>query len=302
MADLNVTIFTFNDNEADAVDYLLDLYLGGTKATAGVWSVPRRHSDTIIGTLNPSGPAPMTVAIRHKPLRAQGNVTAGAELARTAFEDPDARDPADDYYIYYACCGALDGRLIGKGFRVSDVAYISLGSVKPRGGGGEVAKLKNKWFVYTQPYYQKPLSSFTFRTGTKAAPGRLKFLKIKPAYVLATDKVIQVPPAKKAPPPSPYGSSLAATVYPDAEWTYGKAMAHSRDHLPDKNILIDMETFGVASTAHAMGLQDRVLVLRVVTDALTNKDSKTIPNQRTILMNNAVTVLHRALSTIMGIP
>lgn len=137
MADLNVTIFTFNDNEADAVDYLLDLYLGGTKATAGVWSVPRRHSDTIIGTLNPSGPAPMTVAIRHKPLRAQGNVTAGAELARTAFEDPDARDPADDYYIYYACCGALDGRLIGKGFRVSDVAYISLGSVKPRGEAGK---------------------------------------------------------------------------------------------------------------------------------------------------------------------
>jgi hypothetical protein len=37
VADLNVTIFTFNDNEAKAVDLLLNSYVNGTTASPGAW-------------------------------------------------------------------------------------------------------------------------------------------------------------------------------------------------------------------------------------------------------------------------
>jgi len=68
------------------------------------------------------------------PLRAQGNVTAATELTRAAYDDEKAHGSFADYYIFYACCGALDGTLIGEIFRISSVSYMSLGSVKNHRG------------------------------------------------------------------------------------------------------------------------------------------------------------------------
>lgn len=318
MADRNVTIFTFNNNEALAVDSLLDSYVDGSTGGSVRWRIPSRNSDKIVGELANGE----TAEIRHKPLRAQGNVIAGAELARTALQNLDATDPADDIYIYYACCGALDAGLKGNAYRVSRVQYISLGSVKPvkskdknaatsaaseePASAGyvevvETAKLKNKWFVRTDPSWQEPLSSIALPTGTDAAPGRLRFLNIDPAFVLATDKVIEILPARDAPPSN--GSDSQGPIYKDAEWTYGQALAQCRDHCKEElsgPILIEMETFGVAQIALATGLLRRVLVIRVVTDGLLNKSDQPTGTQLEILMDNR-SVLDHALATIMGI-
>jgi hypothetical protein len=88
-------------------------------------------------------------------------------------------------------------------------------------------------------------------------------------------------------------------VYAADEWTYGQALAHCRDHVPGP-ILIEMETFGIASTMRALTLDDRVLVLRVVTDALSNKEKQT-KQQQFELLTGQLHVLGHVLATIMGI-
>jgi len=296
VADRNVTVFTFNRNEMDAVNALLDEYMDGSRGGPTVWRSTGVGTYGVVGTLKNLA----TAEIRHKPLLAQGNVISGAELARTAYEDPKARDPAADVYIYYACCGALDATLIGEAFRVSRVQYLSLGSVKPRCKFGETAKLKNKWFVRTEPTYQQPLSSIELPTGTTPAPAWLRGFTIPPGFVLATDKVIEVLPSKQS--PRLKGRDSQGPKYPDEEWTYSKALAQCRDYCQDPGsgpILIEMETFGVASIADAMGLLDRVLVIRVVTDGLLNKSKDQGGKQREILFKQR-DVLHRALATIIG--
>jgi hypothetical protein len=296
VADRNVTVFTFNRNEMDAVNSLLNAYMDGSRGGPTVWRSTGVGTYGVVGTLKNLA----TAEIRHKPLLAQGNVISGAELARTAYEDPKARDPAADVYIYYACCGALDATLMGKAYRVSRVQYLSLGSVKPRGEFDETAKLKNKWFVRTEPTYQEPLSSIELPTGTTPAPAWLRGFRIPPGFVLATDKVIEVLPSKEA--PQSKGSDAQGPKYPDEEWTYRKALAQCRDHclhIRTGPILIEMETFGVASVAAAMGLLGRVLVIRVVTDGLLNKSKDQTGKPREILFRNTL-VLHRALATIIG--
>jgi hypothetical protein len=296
VADRNVTVFTFNRNERDAVNELLDSYTAGSPAGQTVWHPIGGGSYGVVATLANGA----TAEIRHKPLLAQGNVISGAELARTAYEDAKVRDPADDIYIYYACCGALDATLIRNAYRVSRVQYLSLGSVKPRCKFGETTKLKNKWFVRTEPTYQQPLSSIELPTGTTPGPAWLRGFTIPRAFVLATDKVIEVLPSKKA--PRSKGSDAQGPKYDDEEWSYSKALAQCRDHCQNPGfgpILIEMETFGVASVADAMGLLDRVLVIRVVTDGLLNKSKDQGGKQREILFKKK-DVLHRALATIIG--
>jgi hypothetical protein len=292
VADRNVTIFTFNRNEMDAVNALLNRYTAGWRTGGSVWHPTGGGTYGAVGTLLNGA----TAEIRHKPLLAQGNVISGAELARTAYEDPKARDPAADVYIYYACCGALDATTIGKAYRVLRVQYLSLGSVKPRGKFDETAKLKNKWFVRTEPTYQEPLSSIELPTGTTPGPAWLRGFRIPTAFVLATDKVIEVLPSKDA--PRDKGRDSQGPKYPDEEWTYSKALAQCRDYCSGP-ILIEMETFGVASVADAMGLLDRVLVIRVVTDGLLNKSADQSGKQPYFLLKRT-DVLHRALATIIG--
>ena len=63
-------------------------------------------------------------------------------------------------------------------------------------------------------------------------------------------------------------------------------------------VLIDMETFGIASTMAGMGLHNRVLVLRVATDALTTKDGQGDTEQGDLLRAQ-LPALSAALSLIM---
>jgi hypothetical protein len=321
VADLDVVIFTFTDTEFTAVRSLLNSYLDPNRADSPPWRVAFLGGETITRTFADG----RTAQIEHKPLRAQGNVTAAAELARAAYGIPGTRDPQADYYIFYGCCGALDEELIGEAFRVSRVAYLSLGSVtngasqarqlvtnkpEPEPAGSktpaneasevviETVKLKNKWIVRTDPDNQQPLSSIPLPTGSKDAPGPLMFLNLPDAFVLATDKVIKIPPAENAPKES-WIEHHGGPVYNQDEWTYGQALAHCKKYVPGP-ILIDMETFGIASTMRAMGLRERVLVLRVVTDALTNKAGQPKSDQLDML-HKQLPVLDEVLTTIMKI-
>ena len=307
VADIDVAIFTFTATEATAVRALLQDLVDSTRtdtlpwtATLGAYVITRTLSD---GT---------KARIAHKHLNAQGNVVAAAELARAAdYENRDA-----DYYIFYGCCGAIDKELVGQIFRISSVSYLSLGAVtntsnkvaakQPEeappteagtGTGTEVVKVKNKWLVRTDPGAQPPMGSVVLRTGSRRAPGRLRLLDLPDAFVLATDKVIKIAPGPNA--PTPDRSDLIGPVFSADEWTYGEALAHCKERVPGP-VLIDMETFGIASTMSALALGDRVLVLRVVTDAGSSKQDQTDEEQLKLLMQQRE-VLGNVLATIMGL-
>jgi hypothetical protein len=337
VADLDVMIFTFTETEATAVRSLLQKYVDTNQADHTIWRAAL-GKELIMGTLADG----RHVRIEHMPLRAQGNVTAATELTRAAYDDEKAHGSFADYYIFYACCGALDGTLIGEIFRISSVSYMSLGSVKnhrgqvvgttpkqtatPKqvadsGGQGagadpllvkqpptavgtvvqapitETVKLKNKWIVRTYPDEQPPLGSIELPAGSPTAPGRLRLLRLPDAFVLATDKVIGIPPAKTA--PTPRRKAPDGWIFDAGEWTYGEALAHCEKYLDGTNVLIDMETFGIASAMSALGLENSVLVLRVVTDALTNKENQPT-HQQLKLLTDQLPALDDVLTTIMG--
>lgn len=310
MADLDVAIFTFTTTEKDAVRALLEPLLDAPTD----WTLTPGVADWAISRTLPNS---TTVQVLHKHLAKQGNVIAATEFARAA--DYGNRD-APEYFIVYGCCGAIKKELIGQLFRVSKVSYLSLGEVsKPpikapalfrllQIGIGwlscligesitEIVKVKNKWIVKTDADRQEPLGSYELPAGTRQAPGPLMSLTIPDAYALATDKVIKIPPAAQAPQPSRYAEGVP--LYDEGEWTYGEALARCRDDVPGP-ILIDMETFGIASTMRALALDDRVLVLRVVTDALSNKAKQTKAEQLRLLKSQ-LPLLARVLATIMGI-
>ena len=290
-------IFTFTQTEATAVNSLLEMYLDENLG-ATIWRAPLGKTE-ITGTLADG----RTVRIEHMALRAQGNVTAAVELTRAAYDDEKTHGQFADYYIIYGCCGALDGALIGEIFRVSSVSYMSLGSVRPVGGAvatalgtvTETVKLKNKWIVRTNRD-QEPLGSIDLPTGARKAPGRLRLLDLPNASVLATDKVIEIPPADTAPEYS--GSYPAGLVFDPAEWTYGQTLAHCQQSVRG-NVLIDMETYGIASAMGALGLENSVLVLRVVTDALVNKATQAAGRQLGLLKRQ-LGALDEVLTTIIA--
>ncbi|RFZ28232.1 hypothetical protein DSM43519_00541 [Mycobacterium marinum] len=340
VADLDVMIFTFTETEAEAVKSLLQKYLDTGPADSTLWRAEVLGERIIVGTLADD----RTVRIEHKSLRAQGNVTAAGELTRAAYDDEKVHGEFADYYIFYACCGALDGKLIGQIFRISSVSYMSLGSVKRHHGQvvdattpkqdatlrqvaeltehgadpllvkqrppaavgttmhapidavTETVKLKNKWIVRTYPGEQPPLGSIELPTGSPTAPGRLRLLDLPDASVLATDKVIEIPPAKTA--PTPRRTPPDGPIFNAGEWTYGETLAHCREYVKG-NVLIDMETFGIASAMEALRLENNVLVLRVVTDALTNKADQPDYDQLALLQRQ-LPALDEVLAIIMG--
>jgi nucleoside phosphorylase len=94
----------------------------------------------------------------------------------------------------------------------------------------------------------------------------------------AQDKVIHVPAASAAPEPITPGGN----VYTKQEWTYAQSLAQYTNSTTGP-VLVDMESFGIASTALALGRDLRVLALRVATDALGDKSGQSDPEQQRLL-------------------
>ncbi|OBK47059.1 hypothetical protein A5656_30745 [Mycobacterium gordonae] len=286
VADVTVAIFTFTKNEATAVTELLtrlcvDLPAFGTS----VWAPTKTGEEALAGRLSDG----RTARLEHHALSAQGNVVAAAALSRST------RENRADYYVFYGCCGTLDPGLIGQVFRAEKVSYLSLGVVAAT-ADGEVVQLQNKWIVRTQPSEQAPLDAIELRAGSAGAPGSVWGLDIPDAHVLATDKVIKISPGVA---PAPLESPSGYPVYAKENWTYSLALAlHSQ--LATTPILVDMESFGIASTMRALGLCERVLVLRVASDALTNKVDQRDEDQLDFL-RAGLPELAAALATILGL-
>jgi hypothetical protein len=174
---------------------------------------------------------------------------------------------------------------------------MSLGVVNDDGPNGEVVKLKNKWIVQTDSDEQAPLKTIALPAGSAGAAGSVAGLGLREAHVLATDKVTKVAPG--AAPESKYDGPTGP-VYEKGEWTYSQALAQYTAITRRAAVLIDMETFGIASAMRALGLSERVVVLRVVTDALSDKATQT-EDQQLELLRGGSAELADAIATILGI-
>lgn len=180
-------------------------------------------------------------------------------------------------------------------FRAERVSYLSLGVVAAS-ADGEVVKLQNKWIVRTQPNEQAPLDPIELGGGAAGAPGSMLGLDVPDAHVLATDKVIKISPGVA---PVPIDTPPSGPIYAKGDWTYSLALAlYSR--MTTKPVLVDMESFGIASTMRALGLCERVLVLRVATDSLSDKADQSDLDQLDFL-RAGLAELAAAIATILGI-
>jgi len=120
-------------------------------------------------------------------------------------------------------------------------------------------------------------------------------LGLPDAHVVATDKVVKV-----APGIAPVPIHAPPAIYTKEDWTYSQALAYYTGVPTTRPVLIEMESFGIASAMQAMGLVDRVIVLRVVTDALTTKAAQTDKQQLNYL-RAGLPELAAAIATILGI-
>src|SRR5437867_8817805 len=266
MPDLRVEIVTFNDNEGAAIECLFDDILSPPSS----WG--RRGRDTIVLR---SG---RDYVLRHVALRAQGNVVAAARLAEL-FAD---RKPCPDYVLFYGCAGALDPNDVGHAFLVGQVSYASLGTVASATSGSPVSEhvtLKNKWLCDTNPHEVEPLASVSFREALGDGLIDLRAAtSLTPAHVVATDKVIKVaaasaPPAAQRPgPPRP--------IYKKDEWTYSHTLAFARHQSAPLPVLVEMESFGIGMVAKALKYEDRVVIIRIVTDDLLNHATSDLQQQQ----------------------
>lgn len=307
IADVTVEIFTFTTNEATAVTELLTrLYIDLPVFGPTTWKSTKLGDEVLEGRLDDGRIA----KLEHHPLSAQGNVLAATELARSVWGNREKKRA--DYYLFYGCCGTVDPELIGQVFRVKSVSYMSLGVVKSDddddGDGDddgdreslpnlEVVKLKNKWIVHTNSDEQAPFKTVALPAGSAGAPGSVAGLGLSEAHVLATDKVVKVAPSAA---PEPILEGPSGPVYEKAEWTYSEALAQYTEVAPRTTALIDMETFGIGSAMRALGLSERVIVLRVATDALSDKATQT-EEQQLNLLRGGLADLADSIATILGI-
>lgn len=292
MADVTVVIFSFTTNEATAVTELLTrLYIDVAGYGPTVWTSTKLGDEILVGHLSDG----RTARLEHHPLSAQGNVVAAAELTRAVWGSREKKRA--EYYLFYGCCGTVDPKLIGQVFRVKSVSYMSLGVVNDDAPNGEVVKLKNKWIVQTDSEEQAPLETIALPAGSARALGSVSGLGLREAHVLATDKVIKVAPGTA---PESLHTGPTGPVYQKGEWTYSQALAQYIEIAPRADVLIDMETFGIASAMRALGLSDRVVVLRVVTDALCDKAQQT-EDQQLELLSQGSAELANAIATILRI-
>ncbi len=249
---MRINVVTFNDNERDAVEALLNELASGNRspwARQGQLTIHRPYGDT-------------QWTLSHIPLLAQGNVVAAAELARqyaSAFDRPD-------FVIFYGCAGALDADNGESVFLIEDVNYLSLGSVDSDDNGGERIELKNKWLCFTDPPSGvDPLRPIRFPKVNGEAPNLTELSGLPSARVAATDKLIHVGASAS---PSPTSPGPPYPTYKEGKWTYGQALDHIATSGDD--ILIEMESYGVGTIADSLGILEHVIVLRVATDTLTD--------------------------------
>ena len=276
---MKINIVTFNDAEASAVrEYLADL------ANLHGWHVSGASARGVRARIEH--------IVEHKSLRAQGNLSAASELA-SVFR-PEESHP--DLLLFFGCCGSIDEKLVGHAFLVKHVHYMALGKVETailnESHEGKVAQtigervtLKSKWLIPTAT----AVLPHRFTSFDSALLDPLsKKTQIRTAVAIATEAVIRVAPSNSVP-----------LETGDDEWSYSEGIRYlkerARSKFRDLPIVVDMESQGIATFANQLDVQSQVLVLRVVTDSLTNKDRLNQPN---LLMDGRVH-LQKLIETIL---
>jgi len=249
MESRSVQIVTFNANEASAVNGFISQLVA---AQDSIWRFDGPFVALAQGTPKQS--------IRHVPLSAQGNTMAAGQVARF-FSDSKPQD----FVIFYGCAGAINPANVGSAFLVKGSYYASLGTVEMKGGRENVT-LKNKWIVDTGTN-QTPLDALELPRASSDDSLNLPIRTgISTAHVIATDKVVRVTPTIA---PTPISTTLPHARYAKAEWTYAQSLAYfASSHSGD--LLVEMESFGICTIAHALGIADQTLILRIATDDLVN--------------------------------
>jgi hypothetical protein len=261
-----IEVVSFNENEAAAVEWLLDDLASGAPSP---WA--RAGSDAIE---RPFGTG-QTWRLKHVPLRAQGNVLAAAQLAAQF-----AQGVRPDHVVFFGCAGAVDPVEAESAFLVQSVNYLSLGTVDEE-DGAELVTLKNKWLCHLQPPGDvQPLSPVTFpmAQGGQAPVDLCALTGIPPVHVAATDKVVRIGPASA---PQPSFAGMPHDRYDKKEWSYGQALGLVQGATPE--VIVEMESFGIGCIAQALKFQDEVAVLRITTDTLTDHSSSDADQQRLLL-------------------
>jgi nucleoside phosphorylase len=254
-SSVSVAIVSFNANERDAVDELLADLANGAPSPwrlAGQRSIERDFG-------------PDLWRLEHLPLLAQGNVVAATQLAELF----KGRQQPPDFVVFYGCAGAVEPDHVESVFLVKTANYASLGTVEQENGKERVT-LKNKWLCHTYPPGDaEPLEVAVFPLCFGNGPINLPTRSgIPTARIIATDKVVRVGPK---PLPAPALPTPPHDSYTKDEWTYGQALtlvANAGDV-----VLVEMESYGIGRIAQALDIQDRVVVMRVTTDALTDHRS-----------------------------
>jgi hypothetical protein len=269
-----ISVVSFNHNEKLAVDALLSDLASGAPSPwrrAGEQAIERDFGSDVW-------------RLEHFPLLAQGNVVAAAELANLF--QPKRKVP--DFVVFYGCAGAVDVRHTRSAFLVEGVNYLSLGTVGPGRVSGELVTLKNKWLCHTDPKADvDPLGLADFPLCSGSGSLNIPALTGLPtARVAATDKVVRVAP-QAAPVPSK--RTPLQNMYKKGEWTYGEALGFVAD--AGGVVLVEMESYGISRIARALDIQERVVVMRVTTDALTDHGISD-EEQRDLLMKGRKVLGH----------
>jgi hypothetical protein len=228
-------------------------------------------------------------------------VVAGAALASVFSAVPLPERPT--YVVFYGCAGSIDKQYVGDVFLVGSVSYASLGEVV-RSGNAESVRLKNKWICaipeHSRPTSPEPgpLPRFGFSTVLGDAALDLRgATDLAEAHVVATDKVVKLA-AAAAPPARMPSSGGNVELYAKAEWEYSQVLAFekSKSSIP---VLVEMESYGIATTARALGIEKSVVVLRVVTDALEDHSEPGGEERQVALLLEGRTALLRLLLAVI---
>lgn len=252
MITKSVRVVSFNDNEAAAVDELLN-----ELALSGIWTWDSvGENDRLL--FRPVGADRWE--IEHVPLRAQGNVVAAAALADFVAQ---TRRPLA-VLVFYGCAGVSKKGLLNSVYLVRGTTYVSLGKVSRRRKqpDHECATVANKWITTVIDSDVAPLP--TVRLSSKVGGGLVHLARELPcsvAHVAATDKVVCVD-LDDVPPRDDDGE------FKKGQWSYAQGLAYVEEQQRDASVLVDMESYGIARMTRALGVAHRVVIMRISTDTL----------------------------------
>lgn len=201
-----------------------------------------------------------------------------------------------DYVVFFGCAGAIDPRDERSVFLVDEVRYASLGDVsKSSPNADELVQLKTKWLsADVQDASEGPVAPeyLPLTTGRQGFRNLSAETTLPAARVFATDAVVKVDPSAQPPRAGPGG------LFVDKGWSYADALAYLRELSPNVPALVEMESFGIALTAAAIGMSGQVVAIRVATDALSNHSTQGGDERQAELLMRARGALLHVINTL----